>query len=87
MDKLRLICDGAHTYAELCGKTIGRGVNSIEFSHENKNVNLKLGINLSEFEFMPGGYFDEVEQRMNEDPEETIVTKNVLGEKAIEKVR
>lgn len=64
LDKLRLICDGVHTYAELCGKTIGRGVNSIEFSHENKNVNLKLGINLSEFEFMPDGYFDEVEKKI-----------------------
>lgn len=69
--KFCLVCDGSHTYAELDGKSIGTGVESVSFEHiagEDASVNLKL--NMKEFEFMPDGYFDEVLKRLCEEPPE-----------------
>lgn len=61
--KFRLFCDGEHTYAELDGKSIGRGVPALKFEHDMsvaKGATLELKIDLSTFEFSKDGNFDEV---------------------------
>ena len=32
--KFRLVSDGKHTYFELCGKSIGKGISSVSYVHE-----------------------------------------------------
>lgn len=51
--KLRIFSDGTHTYAEICGKSIGKGVSSVMYSHDAPNGGkLKLEIDLEDFGFM-----------------------------------
>lgn len=69
--KFCLVCDGKHTYMKLGGKSIGKGIEAVSFDHvagESARVNLKL--NMEEFDFMPGGYFDEASEKMREEPPE-----------------
>lgn len=67
--KFRMVCDGEHSYIELDGKTIGRGVVAVNFSYDPDRMDdpeLELRINLQDFRFMPDGYFDEVERKLLE---------------------
>lgn len=67
--KFRMFTDGHATYAELGGKTIGKGVVSVGFSHTpmaGEKPNLILELDLDDFEFMPDGYFDEAQKAFNE---------------------
>ncbi|MBE6943837.1 MAG: hypothetical protein E7453_06205 [Ruminococcaceae bacterium] len=74
--KLKILYTGRGTIVELDGKTIGTGVEAIEFRHEtNKPAKANLSINLSEFSFMPDGHFDEACQRVKEanPPEDHLI--------------
>lgn len=65
--KLRIFSDGTHTYAEICGKSIGKGVSSVMYSHDAPNGGkLKLEIDLEDFGFMEDGYFDKAEKKLME---------------------
>ena len=67
--KFRMFTDGNATYAELGGKTIGKGVVSVGFTHDAKAAdkpNLLLELDLDDFEFMPDGYFDEAQKAFND---------------------
>lgn len=67
--KLKILCDGWGTYVELDGKTIGRGIESIKFEHDaaaGEKPKCQISIDLSDFEFMPDGRFDEVAKRSAE---------------------
>lgn len=65
--KLRLFSDGKRTYAEICGKSIGKGISSLSYSHDAPNdAKLKLEIDLEDFEFMEDGYFDKAEKKFME---------------------
>lgn len=62
---------------ELDGKTIGEGVVSVSYEHnatqerdtitgklkQKVSPTVKLEINVDQFQFMPDGYFDEVERK------------------------
>lgn len=69
-EKFRMLTDGYHTYAELDGKSIGRGIYSVKYTHdltegsEKTKPHLVLEIDLDEFEFMPDGYFDEAQKKL-----------------------
>lgn len=72
--KLRLITNGKHTFIELGGKTIGRGIEGFHLSQNmryEKEPILDLRINLNQFEYMPDGYFEEVENSMTENARPT----------------
>lgn len=67
--KLRVITNGKHTFIELGGKTIGRGIEEFHLSQNmrcEKDPMLDLRINLNQFEYMPDGYFEDVEKRMTD---------------------
>lgn len=62
MAKFRFASNGFTTVVELDGKTIGKGVNKLEFLHEGgKCAELKLDIDLHGFQFYPDGEFDKME--------------------------
>lgn len=61
--KLKILCTGDKTIVELDGKTIGKGVNAIDFRHDGgENAEVKISIDLGKFSFMPDGQFDEFEK-------------------------
>lgn len=64
--KMRLIDIGQGTYLELDGKTMGRGIECIEYKKEaGKPGELSIRIsNLKDFKFERDGYFDEVEKKL-----------------------
>ena len=67
--KLRLFSDGKNTYAEICGKSIGKGITAISFSHDKNasdGIKVELEINLNDFGFMKDGFFDECEKKYME---------------------
>lgn len=64
-EKFRLLSTGESTIFELDGKVMGKGVDSITFSHGKEGVKLSLDIDLNEFEFMERS-FDEVEKEFKE---------------------
>ena len=75
--KLRILCTGENTLVELNGKTIGRGIKEITFSHDTDNQDgpkIGLKIDLDVFEFMPDGYFDLAAERLAKEnpPEDTL---------------
>lgn len=56
----RLFHAGNATYLEIDGKGMGKGIKSVDFHHESGNSPiLKLEIDLSWFEIMPDGEFEE----------------------------
>lgn len=62
MAQFRFATDGFRTVLELDGKTIGTGVEKVEFLHEvGKDLKLKLDIDVDRFSFLPDGAFDEKE--------------------------
>lgn len=74
--KIRILCAEGATIVELCGKTIGRGVESVNFHHDgNGDTKINLSIDLENFAFMPDGYFDEVTKKVAEakPPEDHLV--------------
>lgn len=65
MTRFRFATDGFQTVLELDGKTIGAGVNEVEFLHESGNhAKLKLDIDLDAFCFLPDGEFDKKESML-----------------------
>lgn len=74
--KLKLLCTGDKTIVELDGKTMGKGVEAIEFQHNsNGDVKAKISIDLDSFSFMPDGYFEQAEKSIAEatPPEEGVI--------------
>ncbi len=70
--KLKIICTGRATVVELDGKSIGKGIEGIKFSHnanDNESPRLTIDLNLKDFSFFPDGYFTQVEDKLKaEDP-------------------
>lgn len=63
MAKFRFATDGFRTIVELDGKTIGAGVQCVEFQHESgKGASMKLDIDVNDFRFLPDGEFDKIER-------------------------
>lgn len=63
--KIKILSTGTRTIVELDGKTIGRGIEAVSFSHDPKGeVKLELSIDLKNFSFMPDGRFDEFEREL-----------------------
>lgn len=59
--KFRLVSDGKHTYFELCGKSIGKGISSVSYVHEaGRNPEIAISFNLNDFEFLEDGKVDRV---------------------------
>ena len=59
--KFRLVSDGKHTYFELCGKSIGKGISSVSYVHEaGRNPEISISFNLNDFEFLEDGKVDMV---------------------------
>ena len=59
--KFRLVSDGKHTYFELCGKSIGKGISSVSYVHEaGRNPEIAMSFNLNDFEFLEDGKVDRV---------------------------
>lgn len=59
--KFRLVSDGKHTYFELCGKSIGKGISSVSYVHEaGRNPEITMSFNLNDFEFFEDGKVDRV---------------------------
>lgn len=74
--KLKILCTGDHTIVELDGKTIGNGVNAIDFRHNGgENAEVKISIDLGRFSFMSDGYFEQAEKKVAETtpPDEGII--------------
>lgn len=57
----RLISQNGKTYIELCGKSMGTGVERVAFEHGDDGVSLDLKLNMNDFDFMSDGYFDKAE--------------------------
>lgn len=65
--KLKILCTGNATYLELGGKTMGKGVESVQITHDaHSKPKLEMRIDLSSFDFLPDGYFGEVERKVAE---------------------
>lgn len=59
--KFRLVSDGKHSYFEVCGKSMGKGVSSVSYIHEaGKNPEVSISFNLHDFEFLEDGKVDRV---------------------------
>ncbi len=59
--KFRLVSDGKHSYFEVCGKSMGKGVSSVSYIHEaGKNPEVSISFDLHDFEFMEDGKVDRV---------------------------
>lgn len=70
--KLKILSTGAITYLELCGKSMGTGVENVSFEHiAGDDVILNLKLRLKDFEFLPDGYFDEVLRKLGGEPPES----------------
>lgn len=67
MAKFRFTTDGFKTIVELDGKTMGPGVQRIDFLHEGgEKAKLLLNIDLHDFSFLPDGEFDKREAALME---------------------
>ncbi len=59
--KFRLVSDGKHSYFEVCGKSMGKGVSSVSYIHEaGKNPKVSISFDLHDFEFLEDGKVDRV---------------------------
>lgn len=59
--KFRLVSDGKHSYFEVCGKSMGKGVSSVSYIHESgKNPKVSISFDLHDFEFLEDGKVDMV---------------------------
>lgn len=59
--KFRLVSDGKHSYFEVCGKSMGKGVSSVSYIHEaGKNPKVSISFDLHDFEFLEDGKVDMV---------------------------
>lgn len=62
MAKFRFASDGFYAVVELDGKTIGTGIQSLEYQHEGgEHARLKLELDLHDFKFLSDGEFDKRE--------------------------
>lgn len=62
MAKFRFATDGYTTIAEIDGKGIGAGINSVDFRHTGgEKAHLALDINIERFSFMADGAYDNAE--------------------------
>lgn len=79
--KVKIISTGSATFVELDGKCIGKGVRAIEFQHtQDREVTIRLDIDLNNFSFMPDGYLDKVESLLNEEfPQKIKMAYNALN--------
>lgn len=69
--KLKILSTGETTYLELCGKSMGTGVVSVNYEHiAGDDILLSLKLRLGDFEFLPDGYFDEVLKKLGGEPPE-----------------
>lgn len=67
MARFRFATDGFRTVLELDGKTIGSGVQKVDYFHEaGENPKLKLDIDVNSFSFLPDGTFYEKESVLME---------------------
>lgn len=66
--KVRILDDGRGVYLELDGKTIGEGVDLIEYKKKGSDpAELTIHIyNTCDFQFHPDGTFDKAEKWLNE---------------------
>lgn len=59
--KFRLVSDGKHSYFEVCGKSMGKGVSSVSYIHKaGKNPEVSISFDLHDFDFMEDGKVDMV---------------------------
>lgn len=59
--KFRLVSDGKHSYFEVCGKSMGKGISSVSYIHEaGKNPEVSISFDLHDFKFMEDGKVDRV---------------------------
>lgn len=59
--KFRLVSDGKHSYFEVYGKSMGKGISSVSYIHEaGKNPEVSISFDLHDFEFMEDGKVDRV---------------------------
>ena len=64
--ELKILDTGKGAYVEVDGKTLGEGLNGVEYrSPGNKPGTLLLEFETDKPAFMPEGYFDEVYQAFN----------------------
>lgn len=62
MARFRFATDGFQTVLELDGKTIGAGVNKVEFTHESgEHAKMRLDIDVDAFSFLTDGEFSKRE--------------------------
>lgn len=65
MKKIRFATDGFRTALELGGKTIGGGVQKLDFHHSGgEPATLCLEIDLDRFHFLPDGAYDTQEKEI-----------------------
>ena len=70
--KFKILSTGETTYLELCGKSMGTGVVSVNYEHiAGDDILLNLKLSLRDFEFLPDGYFDEVLKKLGGEPPES----------------
>lgn len=65
--KFRLVSDGKHSYFEVCGKSMGKGVSSVSYIHEaGKNPEVSISFDLHDFDFMEDGKVDMVTSALSD---------------------
>lgn len=65
--KFRLVSDGKHSYFEVCGKSMGKGVSSVSYIHEvGKNPEVSISFDLHDFDFMEDGKVDMVTDALSD---------------------
>ena len=88
MVRFRFATDGFQTVMELDGKTIGAGVNKVEFLHESgEHAEVKLDIDLDAFCFLPDGEFDKRESVLMAVANQHIKEQELLDLLGEEKLR
>lgn len=65
--KFRLVSDGKHSYFEVCGKSIGKGVSSVSYIHEaGKSPEVSISFDLHDFEILEDGKVDMVTSALSD---------------------
>lgn len=65
--KFKLVSDGKHSYFELCGKSMGKGVLSVSYVHETgRNPEISISFDLNDFEFLENGKVDRVTSTLSD---------------------
>lgn len=65
--KFRLVSDGKHSYLELCGKSMRKGVSSVSYIHEaGKHPEISISFDLNDFEFSEDGKVDGVTSTLSD---------------------